>query len=268
MRRVSQAARDLERTADFTRRLPEKGAAEIKELTSTFNAMIARVERTLDGQLAFLGDSSHELRRPLTIIRTNLDVLKEPALPEEDRAACLAEMHHEAESMSRLIADLLLLSRDKKQAMTVAPVDLSALCEDAAARMRAVDNDHHRLTVQLAPNVRVSGDRERLAQMLWNLLENAIEYTPDGGEIDLRLDQSDGRARLTVHDSGIGVSEADLPHVFERFYRGETARSLRSEGAGLGLAIARHIAEAHGGRVTLSSPQGEGTTVVADLPTT
>jgi len=267
VRRVSQLARDIERTADFSRRLPEKGASEIKELTSTFNAMITRVERTLEGQLAFLADSSHELRRPLTVLRTNLDVLNEPALSDEDRAACLAEMHAEAESMSGLIADLLLLSRDKKQAMTVAPVDLSTLCEDAATRLRATDAGVHQLSIDVAAGVQVSGDRERLAQMLWNLLENASDYTPAGGEIDLRLEQCEKRARLTIKDSGIGVSEADLPNVFERFYRGESARSVRSEGSGLGLAIARYVAEAHGGEVTLSSRPGEGTTVVAELPT-
>ncbi len=268
VRQVSQLARDIERTADFSRRVPEKGTAgETKELVTTFNAMITRVERTLAGQLAFLADSSHELRRPLTVMRTNLDVLREPALSDEDRAACLAEMHTEAESMSRLIADLLLLSRDKKQAMTVAPVDLSALCEDAASRLRATDGGRHQLSIGVAQNVQVSGDRERLAQMLWNLLENALDYTPVGGRIELLLEQSEGRARLTVKDSGIGVSEADLPHVFERFYRGGGARSVRSEGSGLGLAIARYVAEAHGGEVALSSRPEEGTTVVAELPT-
>jgi signal transduction histidine kinase len=203
----------------------------------------------------------------LTVLRTNLDVLKEPALSDDDRAACLAEMHDEAESMSRLIADLLLLSRDKKQAMTVAPVDLSTLCEDAATRLRATDAGRHPLSIDVAAGVWVSGDRERLAQMLWNLLENALEYTPAGGGIELRLEQADGRARLTVKDSGMGISEADLPHIFDRFYRGETARSVRSEGSGLGLAIVRYVAEAHGGEVTLSSPPDEGTTVVAELPT-
>jgi signal transduction histidine kinase len=268
VRQVSQLARDIERTADFSRRLPEKGTAgETKELVTTFNAMIGRVESTLTGQLAFLADSSHELRRPLTVLRTNVDVLKEPALSDEDRAACLAEMRTEAESMSRLIADLLLLSRDKKQAITHAPVDLSALCDAAATRLRAADGGRHQLSIDLASGVRVNGDRERLAQMLWNLLENALEYTPAGGEIELRLEQTEGGARLTVKDSGIGVSEADLPHVFERFYRGDAARSVRSDGSGLGLAIARYLAEAHGGEVTLSSRPEEGTTAVADLPT-
>ena len=268
VREVSQLARDIERTADFSRRLPGGGSGgETKELVTTFNAMIERVERTLTGQLAFLADSSHELRRPLTVLRTNVDVLKEPGLSAEDRDACLAEMRSEAESMSRLLSDLLLLSRDKKQAIARGQVDFTALCEEAASRLRAKDEDRHEIRSDLAPGVRILGDRERLAQMLWNLLENAMNYTPAGGRIGLRLSRADGVARVEVADSGIGVSAQDLPHVFERFYRGAAARSMHSEGSGLGLAIARYVAEAHGGGVVVSSGDGGGTVIVAELQT-
>jgi two-component system, OmpR family, sensor kinase len=266
VRQVSQLARDIERTADFTRRLPAKGSAgETKELIVTFNEMIERVETTLAGQLAFLADSSHELRRPLTVLRTNVDVLKEPGLSAEDREACLAEMRSEAESMSRLLSDLLLLSRDNKQAIARGEVDYSALCEEAAARLRAQDGGRHEIESEIAPEVHIVGDRERLAQMLWNLLENAMNYTPAGGRIALRLGQADGIARVDVADSGIGIQAKDVPHVFERFYRGDAARSMRSEGSGLGLAIARYVAEAHGGEVRVSGNVGGGTVIVAEV---
>jgi signal transduction histidine kinase len=112
--------------------------------------------------------------------------------------------------------------------------------------------------------VSILGDRERLAQMLWTLLENAMNYTPAGGRIGLRLSRADGIARVEVADSGIGVSAQDLPHVFERFYRGTAARSMHSEGSGLGLAIARYVAEAHGGGVAVASDD-EGTVIVVEL---
>ena len=266
VRQLAQLARDIERTADFGRRLPARGmAGETKELVTTFNAMIERVEKTLTGQLAFLADSSHELRRPLTVLRTNVDVLREPGLPAEDREACLGEMQAEAESMSRLISDLLLLSRDKKQAIAREPVDLTSLCEAAAARLRAKDEGKHQVSIDLAPGVRTIGDGERLAQMLWNLLENAMNYTPSGGRISLRLTRAGERARVEVADSGIGIDEQDLPHVLDRFYRTDAARSMHSEGSGLGLAIAKYVAEAHAGGIALHSSGLDGTIVIVEL---
>jgi len=266
VRQVSQLARDIERTADFTRRLPtSRGGGEMKELVATFNAMIDRVEQALVAQRSFLADSSHELRRPLTVLRTNIDILNDPALPAEEREACVQEMRAEAEAMSRLLSDLLLLSREEKQAIGEAPVDYSLLCEQAVARLRTQDA-HHKTVAEVVPGVRVQGDRERLAQMLWNLLENAAQYTPDGGQIELHLRPVNGFARVEVQDTGIGIAEEDLPHVFDRFYRGEGARAIRADGVGLGLAIVKYVAEAHTGTATVSSQPGRGTTFSVDIP--
>jgi two-component system, OmpR family, sensor kinase len=267
VREVSRLARDIQRTVNFSRRLPTpRGGGEMKELVSTFNAMIERVERTLLSQRAFLADSSHELRRPLAVLRTNIDVLNHPRLPDEERAACLQEMRGEAERMGHLLSDLLLLSRDEAQAIEQATVDYSALCKDAFTRRRAQDHRHD-FTSQVANNVHVLGDKERLTQMLSNLLDNASRYTPEGGQVGLRLRRLDGIARVEIEDTGVGISTEDLPHVFERFYRGEQARVTHTEGAGLGLAIVKYIAEAHGGVVTVSSEPGRGSTFSVDLPT-
>jgi len=266
VRQVSQLARNIERTADFTRRLPApRAGGEMRELAATFNAMIDRVEQALLAQRSFLADSSHELRRPLTVLRTDIDILNDPSLPAEEREACFEEMRAEAEAMSRLLSDLLLLSREEKQAIGEAPVDYSLLCEQAVARLRTQDA-HHRTVAEVVPGVRVLGDRERLAQMLWNLLENAAQYTPDGGEIELHLRLVNGFARVEVQDTGIGIAEEDLPHVFDRFYRGEGARAIREEGVGLGLSIVKYVAEAHTGTVTVSSQAGHGTTFSVDIP--
>lgn len=266
VRQVSQLARQVEQTADFSRRLPaRRGGGEMAELTATFNAMIERVERTLVAQRAFLADSSHELRRPLTVIRANIDLLNNPALPPEERDACLQEMRTEAEAMSRLLADLLFLSREEAQAIERSLVDVTQLCQQAAARLRAQDANHT-LVADLAPGIQVLGDSARLSQMLWNLLENAAQYTPEGGRIELRLTHTNGVARVELRDSGIGISEADLPHVFDRFYRGEAARMARPDGTGLGLAIVRFVAEAHGGRASVRSEPGAGTAFTVELP--
>ena len=266
VRRLAALARYIERTGDFRRRLPEPATrGEPKELVSTFNAMIERVERTLALQAAFLADSSHELRRPLTVLRTDIDVLRSNDLPSEEQRACLDEMAAEAEAMARLIADLLFLSREGEQAIEREPVDLSALCREQADRM-GEQHPGHRLTVQVEEGLWVRGDQARLAQMVANLLENAFAYTPAGREVALFLARREGWAELKVSDSGIGIPPEELPHVFERFFRGRGARAMRPQGSGLGLAIVRHVAEVHGGQVGAESAPGWGATFTVRLP--
>lgn len=266
VRQLAALARYIERTGDFRRRLPEPATrGEPKQLVSTFNAMIERVERTLALQAAFLADSSHELRRPLTVIRTNIDVLRSNDLTSEEQRACLDEMAAEAEAMARLIADLLFLSREGEHAIEHKPVDLSALAREQATRLAEQAQGHH-LTVQVEDGVWVLGDQARLSQMMTNVLENALAYTPAGGEVALCLVCREGWAELKVSDNGIGIPPEELPRVFERFFRGRGARAMRPQGSGLGLAIVRHVAEIHGGQVEVESSPGRGTTLTVRLP--
>jgi signal transduction histidine kinase len=265
VRAVSRLARDIEQTADFSRRVRTFAGGELANLTATFNSMIECVERTLETQKAFLADSSHELRRPLTVLRTDLDILRKPGLPTEQRDACLDQMVAELEAVSHLLSDLLLLSREGRHELVLAPVDYSAVCEQAMARLRAQDGQH-KLTADIAASVRVQGDEKHLAQMVWNLLENSVQFTPEGGQIGVQLRATDGLARLQVRDNGIGISEEDLPHIFDRFYRARGARGARSEGSGLGLAIVKYIVEGHNGSINVTSQPGEGTSFVVALP--
>ncbi len=265
VRAVSRLARDIEQTADFTRRVRTSAGGELENLTATFNSMIECVERTLETQKAFLADSSHELRRPLTVLRTDVDVLRKPGLRPEQRDACLEQMAAELEAVGNLLSDLLLLSREGRDELVLAPVDYSAVCDQAVARLRAQD-EQHTLTADIAAGVHVQGDEKRLARMVWNLLENSVQYTPQGGQIEVQLHATAGLARLEVRDNGIGISEEDLPHIFDRFYRARGARGARSEGSGLGLAIVKHIAGGHNGSITVTSQPGEGTTFVVALP--
>ncbi|HEV8575342.1 MAG TPA: ATP-binding protein [Dehalococcoidia bacterium] len=265
VRKVAQVARDIEGTGDFSRRLdaPES-SSEVTELVAAFNAMIERVENTLAHQKSFLADSSHELRRPLTVLRTNVDILAKHDLSPEERERCVSEIRAEAQLMSKLLADLLLLAREESQGFDRASVDLSRVCERAIARVTL--GHRRRLTVEIEAGIEVLGDRERLEQMVDNLLENAVQYSPAEEKVRLSLHRSNGIARLAVSDSGPGIRANDLKHVFERFYRSEAARTSRPEGSGLGLSIVKYVAEAHGGTVSVTSGAEEGTRFLVDLP--
>lgn len=266
IREVSGLARRIEQTSDFSQRLRrEHSAGEIAELITTFNEMISRIEHTLNSHNEFLAESSHELRRPLTNLRTNLDILRDPRLPEADRVACIERMSREALAMSALVGDLLLLTRDRSQALHRVEVDFSALCADAISRARfsyrnaAIESD-------VRPGLFVLGDEERLSQMLRNLLENAVSYSPPGAPVTMSVGASGDRVAVSVRDSGYGISEEDRPHVFDRFYRGQQARALHKEGVGLGLAIVKYVVEGHGGQIEVESPPAGGTTFTIELP--
>jgi two-component system OmpR family sensor kinase len=265
VRNVSQMARDIEETADFTRRLDKSaGEGEVRELVSAFNAMIERVEQTLAHQKSFLADSSHELRRPLSVLQTNVDILSRPNLSHADRERCVAEVRVEAQIMRRLVADLLMLAREESQSIERARVDFSAVCERALARVK--QEDSHELREEIEPGIVVLGDGERLDQMVGNLLDNAVQYTPREGRVVFGLQRSNGRVQLEVRDTGQGIKADEIAHVFERFYRGESARASRPAGTGLGLAIVKYVAEAHGGTVSVVSEPTNGTTFVVELP--
>jgi len=265
VRNVSQMARDIEETADFTRRLDKSaGEGEVRELVSAFNAMIERVEQTLAHQKSFLADSSHELRRPLSVLQTNVDILSRPNLSQADRERCVAEVRVEAQIMRRLVADLLMLAREESQSIERARVDFSAVCERALARVK--QEDSHELREEIEPGIVVLGDGERLDQMVGNLLDNAVQYTPREGRVVFGLQRSNGRVQLEVRDTGQGIKADEIAHVFERFYRGESARASRPAGTGLGLAIVKYVAEAHGGTVSVVSEPTNGTTFVVELP--
>jgi signal transduction histidine kinase len=174
-------------------------------------------------------------------------------------------MRAEAQAMSRLLSDLLFLSRRRRDEIVRTPVDWSAICEQAVARFRARGDDHE-MVARIEAGARVNGDERRLRQMLENLLENSASYTPKGGRVELDLRLVDGLARLELRDTGIGISNEDLPHVFDRFYRGQDARAAHSEGSGLGLAMVKYIVDAHGGSVEVTSERGHGTAFVVHLP--
>jgi len=267
IRLAAGTASEIEATADFSRRIAgEDQPGEVGELVQTMNELIAKVQSTLDAHRAFLADSSHELRRPLAVLRGNLEVLGSPALPAEEREGIIAETEQESRRMSRILADLLLLSQvDARLILQVAPIDLSELVRSVAEHERQRFPDREITFDAALEPVRVEADEQRIRQIIENLVENAARYSTPGQLIGISVRRNGRFAVAEVHDCGPGMSEDETKHAFERFFRGSRGRRQHADGSGLGLAIVRHIAEAHGGGVALTSTPA-GTTVKVELP--
>jgi len=250
------------------------GVAEIVLLAQAFNHMAERVEVMMDRQRAFVANASHELRTPLTNIKLRAEALGNGAL-EDPKVAhrFITEIEGEADRLGRLASDLLTLSRlDSTQPARRLAVDLSALTVEAADRM-AIRAEKAQVTVALdlqrgLPTI--AADPSDMDTLVTNLLDNALQYTPPGGTITAFCGTELQQVILTVSDTGVGIPQEDLPHIFDRFYRADRARSRRGavggSGAGLGLAIVKGIVSAHGGVVEAHSGTGAGTTITVRFP--
>lgn len=266
--------------ASLAARLPVPPADdELARLSSTFNAMLDRLQASFRAQERFVADASHELRTPLTAIRGNVDVLSRQTrngsrvLMSGDLTPALDDIRVESDRMRRLLDDLLLLARsDAGEGARPFPVThtpgvrLDAIASDA---VRSASSLTQGQIVELeAPRpVVVNGDPDRLRQLIMILLDNAIRHTPTGGHVRVAVASgADGSARIAVRDEGEGIAAEHIPHLFERFYRADGARGRASGGTGLGLAIARAICRAHGGDIDVRSSPGQGATFIATLP--
>jgi heavy metal sensor kinase len=260
-------------TADrLDRRLPVINSRdELGRLTETFNAMIGRLERSFTEIRRFTADASYELRTPLTAIRTEAEVALAKPLTLVEHQQLLGSILEECGRLTWLTDQLLALAREDAHAARQAnePVSLKALVGDVAETMRPLaDAKGVRLSssVEADQAAWVNGDAARLREVFFNILDNAIKFTAEGGEIEVRIAHNGPEAVVTVRDTGIGVPAEHLPHVFDRFYRVDRARSRAEGGTGLGLSIAQSIAAAHGGRIELASTPGHGTACTVTLP--
>jgi heavy metal sensor kinase len=242
---------------------------ELGRLARTLNGMIARLERSFDEIRRFTADAAHELRTPIAVLRNEAEVaLRQPRRPEEYQAV-LEDQLEELERMSRLADRLLFLCREDAGLVPVArqPVDLCEVVADVAEHMRVVAEEKAvSLHADVVASCSIQGDADQLRRLFFNLVDNAIKFTPTGGTVRIEGTHADSETRIVVVDSGIGIPSEHLPHVFQRFYRVDSAREPCSGGAGLGLAIARSIAVAHGGSITIDSSVGVGTRVTVTLP--
>lgn len=257
---------------DLTQRLQVPSSPdEVGRLAETFDSMLDRIEQAFSQQRQFIADASHELRTPLAVLATQADLALDQARRPEDYRSALQEIRQQAMQMTRLLAELLTLARADYGNVTIdhEELDLTALVADTAATLAPLaEAAGVRLTTAAGAPVAISGDQARLTQLIINLVDNALKHTPDGGAVALEVAVAGERVVLRVTDSGAGIAPEHLPHVFERFYRVDAARSRDEGGAGLGLAICRWIVGAHQGDIAVESTPGEGTTVTVSLPLT
>lgn len=265
---VTETARAIALSRGFGRRLePIRQHDELGELTRTFNEMLGSLDAAYQAQRRFVDDAAHELRAPVTSITGNLDLLERAHdLPAIEREAVLADIHVEAARLGRLVNDLLALARaDAGQQISRARVELDRLVVDGVREMQPLAGDVDLAIAALGPAV-IDGDQDRLKQVVLILVENALRYTPAGGRVQVSLRVQANEAVLAVKDTGMGIASRDLPHIFDRFYRADPARSRVASGSGLGLAIAKWIVEAHNGRIEVESEPGQGAIFRVWLP--
>jgi len=216
----------------------------------------------------FVANASHELKTPVAALRALAETLL-TALPEDPEAGrgFAVRIGREAERLDALVRDLLDLSRVERGTLDVEPVDLVGLAKEVVGSYAdRAEERRIKLRTELRPSVAMRGDRAQLGLLLSNLIDNAVRYTPSKGTVRVRLDASESRAVLQVADTGEGIPANELSRIFERFYRVDKARARQTGGTGLGLAIVRHVAESHGGMVTVDSELGRGTTFTVTLP--
>lgn len=263
--RISRTMRAIGESRDLSRRLNFIGPHdEVGRLADTFDGMMVRLEKAFETQKRFITDASHELRTPLTAIRGNADLMTRA--PAHERELCLTAIRQESERMSRLVNDLLLLAEAdiEEQPVHLQLIDLDDVIRDVYHSSLVISGDKVTVVLEQADPVSVCADPDRIKQLLLNLLDNAVKFTPKGGAVTLSLRSERAVARIEVADTGVGIPPEEQEAIFQRFYRVEEARSKR--GSGLGLAICSWIVSAHGGSIGVHSEPGKGSTFTVRLP--
>lgn len=268
VQRLTEATERVARTGDL-QPIPISGDDELARLSQSFNSMLAAVAESQERQRRLVTDAGHELRTPLTSLRTNLELLiasarpDAPTLAEQDRIEIYEDVHAQVEELSTLVGDLVELARDDAPQVVHEPVELVDITERALARASRRAPGVH-FDVALQPWM-LLGDANALERAVLNLLDNAAKWSPPGGTVTVRLAPTDrGTAELVVGDEGPGIAEADLPYVFERFYRSSTARTM--PGSGLGLSIVAQVAARHDGTVCAGATPAGGAQLTLELP--
>jgi heavy metal sensor kinase len=267
--RITRAAAAIG-AADLSRRLNFRGNRdEVGRLAATFDRMLDRIDRAFRRQRQFTADASHELRTPLTMLASQIDVALERKRTPADYDRLLRSLREDATRMTQLVSELLTLARADagQQLLTTEELDMSELVSSVVQSMQPLAVQRGlQLTARVHPHVSVRGDQTRLTQLVINLVNNALTYTAEGGNVTVVVQAQGGFAELDVEDTGVGIAAEHLPHLFERFYRADPARARAEGGAGLGLAIAQWITQAHGGQISVESKIGHGSTFTVRLP--
>jgi heavy metal sensor kinase len=266
--RITKTAQEIGES-DLSRRINVSSDDELGRLASTLNGMIGRLEEAFNRQRQFTADASHELRTPLAVMQAESTLALSKERTESDYRKSLETISQESAYMSAVIGKLLFLARSDagKEPLYFEEVDLKEQIIELSTNVEALAMDKGiRLKVDALESLVVNGDRVKLRQLFINILENAIRYTPSEGNISVSLIKKEAMAVVAVSDTGMGIPPEHLPHIFERFYRVDKARSRAEGGVGLGLAIAKFIAESHGGKIEVESQVEKGTTFYVSIP--
>jgi len=271
--RITRAAQEIGVAGDLSKRVPlPTRMDELGRLAATFNRMIARLEAAFERQRQFTSDASHELRTPLAVMRGDIEIaLRRRRTPEEYQQVLTSNLE-EIMRLSRLVEDLLTLARADvgQTALRCEPVSLDKLCQQMVEYISPLAQMRDQTLVYEPPPstpIVIKGDVQRLKQLLLNLLDNAIKYTPVGGHITLGLKTEGKEAVMWISDTGRGIPAEDLPHIFERFFRHSRSTSDKgASGFGLGLSIVKWIVDSHGGKIDATSQVGQGTTFTVRFP--
>lgn len=266
---VTETALQITRADDLSRRIPYQGfpGDEIGQLINAFNQTLGRLENLFNTQRRFIADVGHELRTPLTVIKGNVGLMRKLECGDEE---ALASIDAEVDRLTRMVGDLLLLARVEsgKLPLNRQNVELDTLLLEVLQQTQVLAANRVDLRLGDIDQVLVCGDRDRLQQVLLNLIGNAIKYTPAGGEVVAGLIKVEGEGCVSIADNGPGIPAEDLPRIFERFYRTEKSRTRSKDGKGfgLGLSIAYWIVRHHGGRIEVESQEGQGSRFDVWLP--
>ena len=265
---ITEAAREIEES-DLNRRIDVKTKDELGRLAETLNQMIDRLEKAFKRQKEFTSDASHELRAPLAIIQAESTLALQKDRDADAYKQSLETVSQEVEHMAKIIDQLLMLARSDagKDQLIFEEINLAEMLRDLTSDINVLCQDKG-LSLQIVTGEKVSiqGDKVNLRRLFLNVMDNAIRYTPHGGTISVSLSQQRQIALVTISDTGVGISREHIPHIFDRFYRVDKARSRTEGGSGLGLAICKQIVEAHGGGLSVESKIGEGSTFSIMLP--
>jgi two-component system OmpR family sensor kinase len=267
--KVTLAAMNITNADDLSRRIPNPGKDknEIGVLINAFNQTLDRLEYLFNRQKRFMADVSHELRTPLTVIKGNVGLLRMMKEPDEES---LSSIETEVDRLTRMVGDLLLLAQAEagKLELNLQPVELDTVLLEVLQQVKILAGNRITLKLTEIDQIQVIGDRDRLKQVFINLLANAVKYTPQGGIVFVAIKKVGEQVQTVIEDTGPGIPAKDLPHIFERFYRGDKVRTRSSDGSsfGLGLSIAYWIIKNHSGRIEVKSKEGSGTTFSIWLP--
>jgi heavy metal sensor kinase len=265
---ITRTAQKIEES-DLSQRITVKNDDELGRLATTLNDMIERLEEAFNRQRQFTADASHELRTPLAIMQAEATLALSKERTEADYRKSLETISQESTYMSSVIGKLLFLARSDagKEQLNFEDVDIKELLTGLSTNIEALAQDKGiKFSVDAQESLIVNGDKVKLRQLFINILENAVRYTPADGAVSVSLVKKDENALATISDTGIGIPPEHLPHIFERFYRVDKARSKADGGVGLGLAIAQYITESHKGTIEVESQVGKGTTFYVTIP--